>query len=84
MAESFIQLPVDGSGKRLHKNPVIELSFDGGTVAFAAGDIVEGQTSGVQAIVIAQSAGNTMAGTLLVRPLDASDLFFTDNEVLNV
>ena len=84
MAEGFVQLPVEGSGKRLHTAPIIELTFDGGTIAFAAGDIVTGATSGVVATVIAQTAGDTTSGTLLLLPSDPSDVFFTDDEQLNV
>lgn len=84
MAEAFTRLPVDGSGNRLHTSVVIELDFDGGTISFNVGDVVVGAISNVSAKVIAQTAGGTSAGTLLLLPSDPSKTLYADDEALLV
>ncbi len=61
----YVQIPPDGTGKKIDHSVLLEVNYDNGTVDFSVGDIVTGATSGINGH-IAKILGTTTSGELYI------------------
>jgi hypothetical protein len=79
----YVQVPPDGTGKKISHNVVVVLDYDTGTIPFALDDIIIGQTSGITGKVISVT-GSTASGQVHIQLTNTSPLAATTTENLQV
>lgn len=79
----YVQIPPDGTGKKIGHVILIELDYTGGTADFELGDKVIGATSGVEGYVV-KISGTTSSGELYLSLDYESSVAFTIGENLQV
>lgn len=61
----YVQIPPDGTGKRILHGVTVEIEYSNGTIAFNVGDIVTGATSGITGTVV-KVVGSVISGDIYV------------------
>lgn len=84
MSVTSVQIPPDGTGKKIGTTQRRHIGFDNNISLPIIGDLVEGQTSGATGYVTSVTTEGYTAGSGVLHLRDASNIIFQDNEVLEV
>lgn len=82
MADEFVRLPPDSTGKRVHTETHSLLYYKNGTILFDSDQIIVGETSGAEALVL-KVVGDVVSGILFIKKTD-DNINFALNENLRV
>jgi hypothetical protein len=77
-----VRIPPDSTGKRIQHSATVHIQYSSGTLAFALGDRVTGQTTGARGAVVTVS-GTISSGTIHLL-LEDDSILFSDGELLLV
>lgn len=79
----YIQVPPDGTGKKVNHGVLIELGYSNGTIDFSVGDVITGATSGITGKIV-KVTGTTVTGELYVHLDDESPIAAIVGENLQI
>jgi hypothetical protein len=79
----YVQVPPDGTGKKVGHVVIVELDYTGGTVDFSVGDTITGASSGATGTIV-KIDGSTATGELYISLTSESPTAFIIGENLQV